>query len=92
MGTVVIAGRTIHYHAAGRPQPRTGHRVLYVHGTGCNGMVWGPHMAAIADVHAPVAIDLPGHGLSEGERGATHETDSVLTAITDTIELIGSSG
>jgi hypothetical protein len=66
MGSVVIAGRTIHYHAAGRPQPRTGHRVLYVHGTGCNGTVWGPHMAAIADVHEPVAIDLPGHGRSPG--------------------------
>jgi Na+/H+ antiporter NhaD/arsenite permease-like protein len=66
MGSVVIAGRTIHYHAAGRPHPRTGHRVLYVHGTGCNGTVWGPHMAAIADVHEPVAIDLPGHGRSPG--------------------------
>jgi pimeloyl-ACP methyl ester carboxylesterase len=66
MGSVVIAGRTIHYHAAGRPQPRTGHRVLYVHGTGCDGTVWGPHVAAVADVHAPVAIDLPGHGRSPG--------------------------
>jgi pimeloyl-ACP methyl ester carboxylesterase len=66
MGSVIIAGRSIHYHAAGRPQPRPGHRVLYVHGTGCDGTVWGPHMAAIADGHEPVAIDLPGHGRSPG--------------------------
>jgi pimeloyl-ACP methyl ester carboxylesterase len=66
VGSVVIAGRTIRYHAADRPQPPTGHRVLYVHGTGCDGTVWGPHMAAIADVHEPVAIDLPGHGRSPG--------------------------
>jgi pimeloyl-ACP methyl ester carboxylesterase len=66
MGSVVIAGRTIHYHAAGNPDGRTGHRVLYVHGTGCSGEVWAPHMAAIADRHAAVAIDLPGHGKSPG--------------------------
>jgi pimeloyl-ACP methyl ester carboxylesterase len=65
MATVLIAGRTIHYHAAGNPD-RGGHRVLYVHGTGCSGTVWGPHMAAIADAHTAVAIDLPGHGASPG--------------------------
>lgn len=66
MGSVVIADRTLHYHAAGNPAGRTGHRVLYVHGTGCNAGVWQPHMAAIADAHTPVAIDLPGHGQSSG--------------------------
>jgi pimeloyl-ACP methyl ester carboxylesterase len=66
MGSVVIDGRTIHYHAAGDPRDRRGQRVLYVHGTGCNGRVWEPHMAAIAGAHTPVAIDLPGHGQSPG--------------------------
>jgi pimeloyl-ACP methyl ester carboxylesterase len=66
MGSVVIAERTIHYHAAGDPDARAGHRVLYVHGTGCSGDVWTPHMATIADRHAAVAIDLPGHGRSPG--------------------------
>jgi len=64
MGSAVIAGRPIHYHtvnAAAR-----GRKVLYVHGTGCNGRVWLPHMTAIAEAHTPVAIDLPGHGLSSG--------------------------
>jgi pimeloyl-ACP methyl ester carboxylesterase len=40
--------------------------VLFVHGTGCNADVWGPQMAAIADSHTSVAIDLPGHGRSPG--------------------------
>src|SRR5262245_11612360 len=39
---------------------------LYVHGTGRNGRVWEDHMAAIAETHTPVAIDLPGHGRSSG--------------------------
>lgn len=66
MGVVTIADRTIHYHAVGDPARRTGQRVLYVHGTGCNARVWEPHLAAIADAHVPVAIDLPGHGQSPG--------------------------
>src|SRR6202008_2144175 len=65
MGSVLIAGRSIYYHAAGELAGR-GRRVLYVHGTGCNGAVWAPHMAALADRHACVAIDLPGHGESPG--------------------------
>src|SRR5215475_11550646 len=63
MPSIVIDGRTIHYHAAGGG---AGQRVLYVHGTGCNGAVWGPHMSALAARHATVAIDLPGHGQSSG--------------------------
>src|SRR5262245_23811236 len=66
MSSVVIDERTIHYRTIGDPSRRTGQRVLYVHGTGCNGGVWEPHMAAIADAHTPVAIDLPGHGESAG--------------------------
>jgi len=63
MPSVMIDGRTIHYHVAGGG---AGQRVLYVHGTGCNGAVWGPHMRALAAAHTAVAIDLPGHGQSSG--------------------------
>ena len=41
MGSVLIAGRSIYYHAAGELAGR-GRRVLCVHGTGCNGAVWAP--------------------------------------------------
>lgn len=66
MGSVVIDERRIDYLAPESPARRVGQRVLYVHGTGCNARVWEPHMAAIADAHTPVAIDLPGHGQSPG--------------------------
>jgi len=39
MGSVVIAERTIEYHAVGRPASQGARRVLYVHGTGCNAEV-----------------------------------------------------
>jgi len=66
MGLARIDGLDIHYHAPRDPAERRGQRVLYVHGTGCNGRVWEEHMAAIAGAHTPVAIDLPGHGRSSG--------------------------
>jgi pimeloyl-ACP methyl ester carboxylesterase len=61
-----ILGLRIHYHAPRDPAKPAGQRVLYVHGTGCNAGVWDDHMAAVADAHTPVAIDLPGHGQSAG--------------------------
>ncbi len=67
MGFVKIDGLNIHYQAVGDPSASKSQRVLYVHGTGCNVNVWAPHMEAIADAHTPVAIDLPGHGQSEGD-------------------------
>jgi pimeloyl-ACP methyl ester carboxylesterase len=66
VGSAVIANRAIHYHKVDSRAARPGRHVLYVHGTGCNGQVWVPHMNAIADAHSSVAIDLPGHGGSPG--------------------------
>ena len=76
MGFADIDGLRIHYHTAGDLSASHGQRVLYVHGTGCDGRVWQRHMQAIADRHTPVAIDLPGHGLSSGDgfRGAADYT------------------
>lgn len=67
MGFATIDGLNIHYHAAGDASASRGQRVLYVHGTGCNTRVWEQHMAAMAEAHSLVAIDLPGHGQSTGD-------------------------
>jgi pimeloyl-ACP methyl ester carboxylesterase len=66
MGSAVIAGRAIYYHTVESSTAQPRRKVLYVHGTGCNGSVWLQHMTEIADAHLPVAIDLPGHGRSPG--------------------------
>ncbi len=66
MGFTKIDGLKIHYHAVHASAAGEGQRVLYIHGTGCNTRLWEQHMTAIADTHTPVAIDLPGHGQSEG--------------------------
>ena len=75
-----IRGLSIHYHAPREPGDHRGQRVLYVHGTGCNGRVWDDHMAAIAGDHTPVAIDLPGHGRSQGAgfRGMADHAEFVI--------------
>ncbi len=80
MGFATVDGLNIHYQAAGAPSSSRGQRVLYVHGTGCNIKVWEQHMAAMAASHTPVAIDLCGHGQSEGDgfRGMADHTHVVM--------------
>ncbi len=48
-------------------------RVMYIHGTGCNAKVFASHLRSMSDQHEVVAIDLPGHGGSDGSgfRSAT---------------------
>lgn len=80
MPVTEILGLSIHYHAPRDGGEGRGQRVLYVHGTGCNAGVWDAHMAAIADAHTPVAIDLPGHGRSQGRgfRGMADYAEFVI--------------
>lgn len=80
MPFVEIDGLHIHYQTVSDPARQRGQRVLYVHGTGCNTRVWEDHMAAIADAHTPVAIDLPGHGQSQG-RGFRGVADYAYFAV-----------
>ncbi len=63
MPSVTIDDQPVHYREVGAD--RDGVRVLYVHGTGCDGRVWERHLGALVGHHG-VAIDLPGHGQSGG--------------------------
>jgi pimeloyl-ACP methyl ester carboxylesterase len=56
-----VAGAPAAYLEAGRGRP-----VVFVHGAGGRGEVWLPQLAGLADVARLVAVDLPGHGGSEG--------------------------
>lgn len=66
MPTKNIDGLEIHYdHYAARSSSNA-RRLLYIHGTGCNGRVFERHLLALSEHHEIVAIDLPGHGNSSG--------------------------
>ena len=41
-----------------------GEAVLLIHGVGLNAEAWGPQIAALAETHRVIALDMPGHGQS----------------------------
>ena len=45
---------------------KRGKVVLLVHGARSNHKIWAPQLQALAGSHTPIAMDLPGHGESEG--------------------------
>ena len=73
MPTTNIEGLEISYDHYRPSNNAAGQRVLYIHGTGCNAKVFSEHLCAISQQYEVVAIDLPGHGGSEGSgfRSAT---------------------
>ena len=68
MGFVTVEGRNIHYQfpAQAEARVRQGHNVLMVHGAFDNHRVWMHQYAYLERDHTPLAIDLPGHGESQG--------------------------
>ncbi|MGR8946979.1 MAG: alpha/beta fold hydrolase [Gammaproteobacteria bacterium] len=65
-----IAGSEIHYivnrELPGDSQHGDGQKIVYIHGTGCNGRVFERHIRALK-AHTVAAIDLSGHGKSSGQ-------------------------
>jgi pimeloyl-ACP methyl ester carboxylesterase len=87
-----VAGAPAAYLEAGRGRP-----VLLVHGAGGRGEVWLPQLAGLADVGRLLAVDLPGHGTSQGH-GYRSVADyaawiiALLTALElDRVVLVGHS-
>ena len=66
MNYASIEGLRIAYDHRRPPSDDGRGRVIYIHGTGCTGRVFERHLAVVAAAHEVVAIDLPGHGASEG--------------------------
>jgi len=62
MRTVSVTGLRIAYATAGAGSPA----VCLVHGTGGSTNVWAHQLDGLADVAHTVAVDLPGHGGSDG--------------------------
>ena len=62
MRTVSVNGLRIAYATAGAGPPA----VCLVHGTGGSTAVWAHQLDGLADVAMILALDLPGHGCSDG--------------------------
>src|SRR5215470_6980900 len=56
-----IDGHRVAYRAAGRGGPA----LVFVHGWACDMTSWKYQVPAFAKTHRVIAIDLPGHGLSD---------------------------
>ena len=61
-----IDGTNIHYQLHPENSGIDAKKVLYIHGTGRNGQVFERHMKAMSE-YTVAAIDLSGHGESEGK-------------------------
>ncbi|MFQ5933172.1 MAG: alpha/beta fold hydrolase [Dehalococcoidia bacterium] len=66
MPLVTVNGRKAHYSCPNPLSDRKGKVVLLVHGARGNHKVWLPQIEFLVAEHTPIAIDLPGHGDSEG--------------------------
>lgn len=63
-----IAGRRLYYesrHPLTGPTP--GARILFLHGSGVDHRLFDEQLRFFSVAHTPIALDLPGHGRSDGE-------------------------
>jgi pimeloyl-ACP methyl ester carboxylesterase len=62
-----VEGRKVHVATGGRPFDAAKPAVVFLHGAGCDHTVWQlPARWFAWHGHAVLAVDLPGHGASEG--------------------------
>src|SRR5215467_8775521 len=62
-----VQGRTVHAPSGGRAFESGKPVVVFVHGAGCDHSVWQlPARSFAWHGHSVLAVDLPGHGRSDG--------------------------
>ena len=67
MSSIKVGGLAVHYNAPqGLPTSESEQLVLLVHGAGGSSRHWEPMLAKLGQGFFPVAIDLPGHGSTDG--------------------------
>jgi pimeloyl-ACP methyl ester carboxylesterase len=76
MSAVRVDGLEIQYETAGTRSPA----VCLVHGTGGSAGVWRRQLEGLADLVRVIAVDLPGHGASEGTAPSRIEDSASLVA------------
>ena len=88
MAEVTIRGTKIHYLEAKGKNLSRDWPVVFIHGSGGNAGLWRKVMEELEGEYRSLAIDLPGHGLSQGEgiKGVA-ETAHFLKDFLDALEL-----
>jgi len=83
--SVVIDNKKYHY-SAGVPQIDFNQAILFVHGAGGSHRHWIYQVAGLGQKYLTLAVDLPGHGESEGN--ACNEIDDYSSFIYDFAERV----
>lgn len=90
MGNVQVDGKQAFYSCPidVRRDRKKGKVVLLVHGARSNHKIWAPQVRALSAEHTPIAVDLPGHGYSEGAGSReVSEYKDFLKGFVDALEL-----
>ncbi|CAG0943737.1 Dihydrolipoyllysine-residue acetyltransferase component of acetoin cleaving system [Anaerolineae bacterium] len=82
MSFTLVNGEKISYAALGAH----GLPVIFIHGAGSNHLIWGNQLRAVGEVARGVALDLPGHGRSEGAgRNTVDAYRDVIVGVLDAL-------
>ena len=74
MPHVTVSRSNVYYECPNPIGQSKGKVVILIHGATDNHKVWNPQIATLAKEHTPIAVDLPGHGESEGS-GSTQVSE-----------------
>lgn len=66
MATLTVRGLRLHFLELPESDPRAP-AILFLHGSGGTHRIWLPQVRHFAPAYRAVALDLPGHGASEGD-------------------------
>lgn len=67
MPFVNVEGNDIHYVERKTPASERGKTIVFVHGAAGNYRIWLNQLRFLSQAHRTIALDLPGHGESQGD-------------------------
>ena len=74
MPVTTVNRNNIYYECPNPVGQSKGKVVILIHGATSNHKIWNPQVVSLAREHTPIAVDLPGHGESEGS-GSTQVSE-----------------
>jgi pimeloyl-ACP methyl ester carboxylesterase len=85
---VDVGGTRLYYYAAGTRG--AGAPLLLIHGFATSGHVWRQVVPSIPPGHRVIAVDLAGHGRSEGSRTGAYDTEAHAKLVTGLLNELAS--